>query len=87
MTTEQLESWDRDHDGVLLEVDDEIERAEVNHRPYSSAHEAYGVLAEEVAEFFDEVRKKRSDRDKAAMRRELVQVAAVAIRAIVNLEL
>lgn len=52
---------------------------------YNSAHEAYGVLAEEVDEFWDEVKKKRSKRDPAAMRAELKQIAAVAIRAMTDL--
>lgn len=74
-------------DYVLLEVHGEMEKAEVQHPRYSSAHEAYGVLVEEVAEFFDEVRKKRADRDPEAMRKELIQIAAVACRAIVSLDL
>lgn len=77
----------KDFDYVLMEVRGELEKAEAKHAPYHSAHEAYGVLAEEVAEFFDEVRKKRADRDPRAMREELVQIAAVACRAIANLDL
>lgn len=45
---------------------------------YHSPHEMYGVLCEEVAELFDEVRRK--DFDKDAARKELIQIAAVAIR-------
>ena len=52
-----------------------------------SAHEAYGVLAEEMAEFFDEVRKSPRKRDDDAMRHELIQIAAMAMRAIIDLEL
>ena len=52
---------------------------------YHSAHECYGVLAEEVAEFFDIVRQKESDRDYSALRREMIQIAAVAIRGAVEL--
>jgi NTP pyrophosphatase (non-canonical NTP hydrolase) len=64
----------------------EIKRAD-QHAPYNSAHEAYGVLAEEVDEFWDEVKKKRRDRNPEAMRDELVQIAAVAWRAAKCLEL
>lgn len=71
---------------ALMDVASECERADAEHGRYRSAHEAYGVLAEEVAEFFDEVRKRRSKRDRAAMRKELSQVAAVAIRAMAALD-
>lgn len=69
-------------DGILREVRAEVNRANDIHGGYNSAHEAYAVLLEEVEEFWEEVRRKRSERDPARMRAELVQVAAVAVRAI-----
>lgn len=50
----------------------------------NSAHEGYGVLAEEVAELFDEVRLKQSKRTVEAMRKECLDVAAMAIRMAVE---
>ena len=41
----------------------------------ASGHEVYGVLAEELAEFFESVRRDRPDAG------ELIQIAAVAMRA------
>lgn len=55
------------------------------HGPIASESEAIGVIAEEVAEFFDEVRKKREHRDRHNMLVELVQIAGVACRADVDL--
>jgi len=46
-------------------------------RRFNSPHEVFGILSEEVKEFFDEVCK----RDPSALRRELLDVAAVALRA------
>lgn len=69
----------------VLDVLDELERAEAKHAPLNSLHEAYAVLLEEVDELWDEVRKQTSKRDPAAIRMELVQIAAVAIRAALNL--
>lgn len=64
----------------------EIEAARRSHpKPINSPSEAYGVIAEELAEFFDEVRKKRSHRQ--AMAHELVQVAAMCQRAAEDLGL
>lgn len=56
------------------------------HRPFASAHEAYGVIAEEVAELLDEVRRKDDDPERpAGLRRELLDIAAAAIRAAAEL--
>lgn len=53
-------------------------------RSSSSAHEAYGVLLEEVDELWDHVKTKQSKRDLDAMRKEAIQVAAMAIRFVVD---
>ena len=58
----------------------EYARARVEFREFHSPHEAYGVLAEEMAEYFDEVRR-WPDRSHIASRRELVQIAAMAMAA------
>ena len=57
------------------------------HPPQNSAHESYAVLLEEVEEFWEEVRKKREDRDREAMLKELVQIAAMSQRAAEDLGL
>lgn len=72
---------------IITDVEQEVHRAMQGHPPYNSAHEAYAVLLEEVDEFWDEVRKRRHARDLAAMRKELIQVAAVAIKAIHDLNI
>ena len=45
-----------------------------------SAHEGFAVLYEQVDELWDEVRRKQTDRNNAAMLKELVQIAAMAQR-------
>jgi len=47
---------------------------------FNSAHEGLGVLLEEVKELKDHVFTKQKHRDLNAMRREAIQVAAVALR-------
>lgn len=58
----------------------EIEAARSKHRPINSAHEGYSVILEELDEFWEEVRKKRSERSRERMVAELVQIAAMAQR-------
>lgn len=56
----------------------EIERGVRLHGNYNSTHEAYAVLLEEVDEFWDEVKKRH--KDYPAMKKEAIQIAAIAIR-------
>jgi hypothetical protein len=49
-------------------------------RPFSSPHELYGVLAEEMAELFDEVRMREDRRSLQRLRAELIDIAVVALR-------
>lgn len=72
---------------VLAEVGREVEQAVAKHAPMNSAHEAYAVILEELDEVWDEVKKKREARSDDRLRRELVQTAAMAIRALVDLKL
>ena len=69
-----------DVDGTWEEVNDELQRAYSLHGPMRSTHEAYGILAEEMAEFFDEVRSNNLERAIA----EATQVAASAVRFIMD---
>jgi glutamyl-tRNA reductase len=65
----------------------ELVHARSLHAPMNSAHEAYSVILEELEEFWEEVKKKRQSRDPEKMRRELIQIAAMAIRASSDLSL
>lgn len=65
---------------MLAFIELELERAERMHDPINSLHEGYAIIAEELDEVWDEVRKKTHKRDHAKIRAELVQVAAMAIR-------
>lgn len=47
---------------------------------FNSAHEAYAVLLEEVDELWEEVRKKQKNRSVDLMKKEALQVAAMALR-------
>jgi NTP pyrophosphatase (non-canonical NTP hydrolase) len=68
-------------DRFLLDTRTELHRAHRLHPdPQPSFHHGYAVIAEEVDELWDEVKKKSRDRDHQAMRAELVQIAAMATR-------
>lgn len=65
---------------LLDAVATEVLQAEANWPPMNSAHEAYGVLLEEVDELWAHVKQKQRNRNLDAMRKEALQVAAMAIR-------
>ncbi len=69
---------------AAIEAHGEAERARETWPRYHSAHEALGVLLEEVDEFQRCVFQKPQHRDLVAMRKELIQIAAVALRAAVE---
>lgn len=68
-------------DQAFAEVYEEFGRAEKLFPPFHSAHEGYGVILEELGEVWDEI--KVNNKEKA--REEMIQVAAMAIRFIVDL--
>lgn len=72
------------HDAINAEV---VRARKAYPKPFKSAHEAYAVILEELEEFWWEVRKRDQWRSPAGMRRELIQVAAMAVRAIEDLGL
>ncbi len=61
---------------MVSRVQSEAGKAGRRFGPFTSAHEGYGVLAEEVAELLDAIRSNCMD----SVRREAVQVSAVALR-------
>lgn len=72
---------------IAREVAAEVWRASCKHKPMNSAHEAYGVIKEELDEFWDEVKLKSEERSSENLRTELIQTAAMCIRAINDLGL
>lgn len=58
----------------------ELASAREGHNPINSLHEGYAVILEEMDEVWDEIKKKRSQRDPAKLLAELVQIAAMCQR-------
>ena len=63
----------------------ELVRAWNLHGPMNSAHEGYAVLLEEMDELKEHVWMKQSKRDMNEMGKEAMQVAAMAIKFIVDI--
>lgn len=67
---------------VALAVLHELEKAQRKHAPMHSAHEGYAVILEELNELWDEIKKREPSRP--AMAAECVQVAAMAMRFLMD---
>jgi len=67
---------------LIDEVNAELQRARSLHAAQKSLHEGYAVLLEEVDEVWDEIKQRHPDLP--ALRKELIQVAAMAMRTIVD---
>lgn len=69
---------------ALSEVTTELDAAMRKFPAMNSPHEGYAVLDEEVDELWEHVKVKQGQRDWVAMRKEAIQVAAMAIRFAVD---
>ena len=67
------------------EVEEELYAATSKFGAFASAHEGYAVLKEEVDELWDEVKKNQKVRSVEKLRAEAKQVAAMALRFMIDL--
>ncbi len=68
----------------LDDIVDEARHGIDKHGTFHSLHEGFGVLYEEVDELWEEVRIKRSRQDPQNIYHEAMQVAALALRIMVE---
>lgn len=70
---------------VAIDIVEEIVSARKNHGPIASAHEGYAIMLEEMDEVKEHVWVKQKLRDQSLLRKELVQLAAMAVAMIVEI--
>lgn len=70
---------------AAVDIVAELINARKYHGPMTSAHHGYAVMLEEMDEVKAHVWVKQKNRDQAAMRKELVQLAAMAVAMIVEI--
>jgi NTP pyrophosphatase (non-canonical NTP hydrolase) len=76
--TETPEAVNRVHLSVILEeIKSEVIKARAKHAPMRGRHEGYAVMLEEVDEVWEEIKKRECNWSE--LRKELVQVAAMAV--------
>jgi hypothetical protein len=81
-----MEKWNRtpdpllNEDFLLNEVKEELRRARSKFPSFKSQHEGYAVILEELDELWDDVKQNK----RLHARKEAIQVAAMALRFILD---
>lgn len=70
---------------ILAEIHKELDQAVAKFSPMYSPHEGYAIILEELDELWEEVKKQYHVRSKPKMKKEAVQVAAMAMRFVLDL--
>lgn len=70
---------------VFAAIEAEVASARAKFPAFNTAHEGYAVLLEEVDELWEHVKVKQGQRLTHAMRAEAIQVAAMAVRFVLDL--
>lgn len=70
---------------VLTDVETELRNATRKFGSFASAHEGYAVIKEEVDELWDEVKGNKDPEAIHRMKKEALQVAAMALRFIIDI--
>lgn len=70
---------------ILQEVMDEVHTARIKFPSFHTAHEGYAILKEEVDELWDEIKSKQGIRSPEKLRKEAIQVAAMAVRFVADI--
>ena len=72
-------------EGILHEIEEELYRALRKFPPFASPHEGWAIIKEEEEELWDEIKRQHDVRSGNKMRREAIQVAAMAVRFVLDL--
>lgn len=86
MTYPARDDWEDEIDKTFNVVEDvrvEVNRALEKFPSFNSAHEGYAVILEELDELWEEIKAKKPSDEQ--MRSEAIQVAAMAIRFVMDL--
>lgn len=68
------------------DIEAELVRAKRHGLAFVSLHEAYAVIEEEMDEVWDICKAKKKNRNRTALYKELIQVAAMAIKALDSID-
>lgn len=71
---------------ILAAISVEVDRAKIHGEKFASLHEAYAVILEELDEVWDITRQKRCNRSAVDLRKEFIQLGAMAVKSLESLD-
>lgn len=83
---DQTKDYNALRPGEVWEIDAELKRAKVHGEKFCSLHEAYAVTLEELQEVWAVTMQKRKSRNREALRKEWIQIAAMAHKALSSMD-
>lgn len=77
--------WEESVETILEEVKKEYFQARTKFESFNTYHEGYAILLEELDELWEEIKKKDSEFDLTKIRKEAIQVSAMALAIVADL--
>lgn len=71
---------------IYEQIAEELECAKIHGETFASLHEGYAVILEELEEVWEITLQKKRDRDPKKLKAELIQLAAMAVKAIDSID-
>lgn len=73
------------HSKLVCDILSELALAQLNYSAFHSSHEGYATILEELDELWAEIKLRPEKRSTKKMRKEAIQVAAMAVRFIIDI--
>jgi hypothetical protein len=70
---------------ILAEMMKEYESAKAEYSPFTSHHEGWAVIKEQLDEVWDEIKKKRGTKSQEKIMKEVLHVGAMSLRFLMEL--
>ena len=75
-----------DRTDLLFRISNEVDSAKTKYPKFNSLHEGYAVILEELDELWDAIKMSKGIRHTPAMIDECIQIAAMCVRFVEDLE-
>jgi hypothetical protein len=72
---------------IIEDILIEFSKATSNYGEFHSPHEGYSIILEELEELWEEIKKSPKNRDYKNMRKEAIQLTAMSLRFIYDMDM
>lgn len=86
ISVESHDSRAAQHDKIMFEIGAELVKADRYGATFATLHDAYYAIDAKQEDLYGVVCEERSQRSSTALRRKLIQVAAMAIKGVLSID-